>query len=322
MFYPQKSERLDFSPLHHQPGLASDQPSLNTDHIKNTWFILPSNDGEARRACEILKLVGAPRVHISQQGWGAVLDREMSCLDWSQAQGASKVLIFEIPGKRNKNGVISCEEDFILKGMELVIIDHHYYRWVDRYRPDSSLEQLCQFIGWKPGFTDLAISTNDRSYIPGLKKMGLTNPEIYDVRIYDLIAQGYSINYIKDQMKRAPAEIARLESDKAGDLWIIEKPDIERSFLLQELAINSDDGIVHALEIQTNKLRFSGSPAAVSKLLNLDYKKLGFKPGYACYGGGDDSGSKFWGFRPANGGKRISSEFVDDVIGIIQEFIS
>lgn len=322
MVYPSKSKRLDFSPALNHPNHLSNQTSLNQDNIQNTWFILPSNDGEAKRAIEILDAVNAPRMHISQQGWGAVLDREMSHLNWDLAKGASKVLVFEIPGKRNKNGIISTEEEFLLRGLDLVIVDHHYYKWVDRYRPESSLEQLCEYIGWQPDFTDTAISVNDRSYIPGLKKLGLSHDEIRDVRIYDLIAQGNSAQYIKEQIDRAPGEIASLEQYKKGDLWIIEKPEVERSFLLQELAIRTEDGIVHVLEIQPKKLSFSGSPTAVDKLLGLNYKNMGFRPGYACYGGGDVSGSRFWGFRPANGGKGITPEFIELVIQIIQESIT
>ena len=45
--------------------------------MRNTLFIVPKNDGEAKRALEILEALEAPHVLVSEQGWGATLDKEV-----------------------------------------------------------------------------------------------------------------------------------------------------------------------------------------------------------------------------------------------------
>ncbi|MCB9229142.1 MAG: hypothetical protein H6618_05980 [Deltaproteobacteria bacterium] len=302
-----------------RPPDPSVQTSLNKDLLRESWFILPCNDGEALRSGQILAAAGATRLHISDQAWGATLDRELPHLNWQHAEGARRVVIFEIPGKHDRYGVSETENLFCREGLELVIIDHHTYHRVDRYCPESSLEQLCQLIGWQLSFAEQAIAVNDRSYIPGLKRLGLNRSEILAVRDFDYTAMGYHQAEIQEQRSRVPEALDYWKQRKRGALWVLEKPAVIRHFLLEELAVSAPDGIVNVLEISPDKLSFSGSPDVVRLLLDFDYRAFGPDSAYFCYSGGDPEGSRFWGFRPRHKSKKIPRSLIERLISDIRK---
>ena len=295
-----------------QDLIEKNKANINIKLLQETFFVIPVNDGEAKRACQILEALEAPYLRKSKQRWGATLDQEWHASDWLIPKGIKRILVFEMPAEKPKNSLVSLEEEIINMGYELVIIDHHHYWWVDRYQKLSSLEQLCHFINWPINFTDLAIATNDRSYIPGLKKLGLSNEEILEVRKYDLIAQGYTEKKITELINKAPDLTKTLR--KCGSLWILDKLDFDRSFIIQELALMTASGLANVFEIRTKGLRFSGSPKVVNRLLTLDFCNFGFKKGYICYGGGDETLSKYWGFRPKYAHEKIKENFVKEII--------
>ncbi|MFK7823266.1 MAG: hypothetical protein AB8G05_03860 [Oligoflexales bacterium] len=297
-----------------QTLLRANEKIVDQDFLRTSFFILPCNDGEAKRSCDILLGLKAPFIHISRQSWGATLDKEWSKISWNHPNSIKRVLIFEMPGQRSVGSEIELESNIENMGLELKIIDHHYYRWVNRYQQKSSLEQLCESINWPLDWTDKAIAVNDRSYIPGMKQLGLSQDEIIQVRTYDLKAQGFKPDYIAGQMAKAPEVIEQLQNQKRGDLWVLQGAPLERIFILQELALQSPSGLSHVLEIGPKKLSFSGSPQVVNCLLGLDYTKFGFAKGYTCYGGGDDSFSKFWGFRPRYSHESIRKNFVEEML--------
>ena len=82
---------------------------------------------------------------------------------------------------------IATEEKLREKGLNVIIVDHHYYNEIDRRQDLSSLEQIMELVNWPANQVDMAIAVNDRSYIPGLKEMGLSEEEIRKVRKFDLI---------------------------------------------------------------------------------------------------------------------------------------
>ena len=185
-------------------------------------------------------------------------------------------------------------------GIDVDIVDHHHYSWVDRYHCASSLEQLCAKIGWKMDERDLAIAVNDRSHICGLKKMGYSATQIRHIRRYDMMAQGHGSSYIEKQIALAHTLLPPLEKAKIEDLWIFRNVRAHSAVLLQEIALRSPYGMVHVFEIRPHKLGFSGKPAVVDQLLREDFSRHGCRDGYSSYGGGDSSLSKFWGFKPAH----------------------
>ena len=292
--------------------IEKNSQQVDRDLIKDTFFVIPLNDGEAKRACEILAALKAPHVRISKQKWGATLDKEMELSDWAIPSQVKRVLIFEMPGKLAKADEESAENKIRNSGFDLEIIDHHHYWWVDRYHRKSSLEQLCEYVNWPLSSIDLAIATNDRSYIPGLKKLGLSRDEIIGVRTYDYLAQGYKLQNIDKNLKLAHEVIDHLE--RKGDLWILKGQKVDRSFIVQELALRTEDGVANIFEIKPRALRFTGNPKVVDRFLNLDFCNFGFQKGYLCYGGGDKTLSKFWGFRPKYSHENITQTFIDEMI--------
>jgi hypothetical protein len=265
------------------------QTSLNWDLINSTLFVVPDNDGEARRALSILKSINAPYVIRSKQRWGATLDKEK--IDIELLQKMKSVAIFEIPGLYEENQIREL-------GPEVIILDHHKYANIDRRQPLSSLEQLAELIGWRLSDLDYALAVNDRGYIPGLRKLNLNEAQIYAIRVYDLIAQGLSLSEVLTQIRNAKALIPGIQ--KMGSIFLLpEAPGIDEGILKQELAILSSDGMISALLLNNGKIGFTGDPKIVQKLLEFDFTTLGFRPGtYSQYGGGDPDASMFFGFKP------------------------
>lgn len=297
------------------PADLSCQQQIESDYLHNTLFILPDNDGEAKRAIQILTALKAPHIHVSQQKWGATLDKEWQLIDQAVLSKVKRVAIFEIPGTAAGKGEIIAAEQLICdRGLALDIIDHHYYDWVDRYRPESSLEQLCAKIGWQMSAIDIAIAINDRSYIPGLISLGLNEAQIRAYRTFDLLAQGKPLADIQKQQRKCQSLTEELKKTKRGNLWIIDQLRVDRAVLLQELALKSPDGLIQVFEMRPRKLGFSGNPEVCAHLKALDFASLGYPYEAFNYGGGDGTVSGFWGYKPKNPKYPFSSHFRRDIL--------
>lgn len=301
---------------------ANAQQGLNRRYIDTTLFILPNNDGEAKRAIQILRAVNAPFLHVSSQKWGATLDAEWPEIDQSVLGRVETVTIFEIPGTAGQKGdPIATEDELRGKGLKVEIIDHHYYDWVDRYQPVSSIEQLCDKIGWQMSAVDMAIAINDRSYIPGLISLGYQEKHIRAIRAFDLIAQGKSMSEITKQQRKCQTVIGELRKTKRGNLWIIEQLKVDRAILLQEISLSSPDGLIQVFESRPRKLGFSGHPEICEKLLTMDFASLGYPYEAFNYGGGDGTVSKFWGYKPKNPKYPFPSHFRHDILERITTYM-
>ncbi len=304
------------------PEDVARQCRLRLDYINQTFFIIPHNDGEAVRCCQILRAVQAPFLHVSRQSWGATLDKEwpkinFASLDKSQVKN---IMILEIPGLADHPGaLIAKEAELVELGFQLDIIDHHHYQWVDRYKTVSSLEQLCDLIGWEMNDDDIAIAVNDRSYIPGLKALGLGKEAIRKVRQFDLVSQGNNTNYIDRHIKLAREWIPKLREEKRGDLWILDHPDVKQTYVSQELSIDDPKGYIQMFEIKGHKLGYSGRAEIVDMLLRSDFTKWESQTGpLKNYGGGDGVNAKFWSIKTAENRKSIPRAMADEVLGMIQ----
>lgn len=309
------SEDIDLATLDITAADLARQDRIDSDYLASTLFILPDNDGEAKRAIQILTALKAPYLHISQQKWGATLDREWPLVDKAVLAKVKGVAIFEIPGTADAKGAaIPAEQAIIALGLRLDIIDHHYYDWVDRYENESSLEQLCAKIGWQMSRIDYAIAVNDRSYIPGLVALGYNERQIRAFRNFDLIAQGKPLADIAKQQRKCQVVADELKAAKRGNLWVIENLRVDRAILLQELALKSPDGLIQVFEMRPRKLGFSGHPGICAALLSLDFAALGYPYDAFNYGGGDGKVSGFWGYKPKNPKYPFSSHFRHDIL--------
>lgn len=317
----QFAELFFISPEH----LAA-QTGLDNEVINETLFVLPHNDGESARCCQILRALKAPHIHVSKQKWGATLDREWNNLhpETYDPEQIKTILIFELPGIAPAMGdVIASEARLNQMGFEVKIIDHHYYHWVDRFNPLSSLEQFCQYIGWQMNQDDLAIAINDRSYIPGLKKRGWPLDYIRKVRLYDLLAQGNNNNYIERQLQIARDWIPILRTKRRGELWVLADPTIKQPYVVQELSLQVDDGLVHTFEIKPHRLGFSGRTEIVDWLLTQDFSKWHHAAGgLITYAGGDGIDSKYWGAKTKSEGKALPAGMAEEVLDMILQELS
>jgi esterase len=273
--------------------ITAAKKQIDREILDDTFFIVPNNDGEASRALDILYALEAPHIHMSKQKWGATLDKEsLPSVEALKERGVKRIAVFEIPGP--------VEEEKLRKaGFEVIHIDHHSYQGdiLDRRRSESSLEQLMSLINWPMSRTDEALAVNDRGYIPGLKKMALTEDEIRQIRKYDLIAQGRTEQEIDTEIRNAHALIPKLP--QRHGVYILDRVNADEAILRQELAIQSKDGLVSTLAVRPDKVGFSGNPEIAQKLLKTKFENFGYESGsFDQYGGGDPQASMFFGFKP------------------------
>ena len=278
--------------------LQAQRARVDWDYLRQTLFVLPYNDGEAVRAMQILRALPAPYVLCSQQRWGAVLDKEMPAV-WASLNTTIKtVCIVEIPGEEvDAAGRLKCEQKLRQRGLQVDIIDHHFYHWIDRTHELSSLEQLCAKINWQLSDFDVHVAVNDRAWIPGLLALGLSTKQINTVRAFDLQAQGHLLEKIVAHTEAAQRLLAAGRLQAEGGVYVLEKSMINSAVLSQELALRHKDGKVNIFIGREHKVSFSGQPTAVDALRQIDLSTLGYPSPYTTYGGGDGRFSKFFGLK-------------------------
>lgn len=292
--------------------VASRYHELNWKFINETLFVVPHNDGESWRASAILEAIGAPHLRLSRQKWGAKFELEK--IPRNALDGVKRILTFEMPGPE-------AEAAFRARGYEIVVIDHHVYEGLNRYRTESSLEQLCEKIGWRPTPEDGWISVNDRSFVPGMKSAGLSVEAIRTIRRFDYLAQGNTYGKLK-----ADAVVAEV---RAGELvpqhGYYSMIDEDVAFVREALAIKSPDGVVNVFEVDRRgaggRLGFSGDPRVVDALLGVDFTKFGYEKGsFAAYSVGNPP-SKLYGFKPKSPPRGSDRLVPDAVVEAIENLI-
>ena len=279
-------------------NVQAQRARVNWDYLRHTLFVLPANDGEAVRAGQILQALPAPHMHISQQRWGAVLDKEMPALRAKLTPAIKTVCVVEMPGQElDATGQLCSEQELQARGLQVDIIDHHRYDWIDRTHPLSSLEQLCAKINWQLSEFDLHIAINDRAWIAGLLAHGLTLAQIRAVRDFDLQAQGHKADKIAAHTQAAQRWLEAGNVQAQAGVYVLTKSRINSAILSQELALRHKDGLVNIFEGRKRKFHFSGQPAVVEVLLAINYRALGYPVPYVTYSGGDARFSQFFGLK-------------------------
>ena len=278
--------------------LRVQREQVDWDYLRRTLFVLPYNDGEAVWAVQILRALPAPHILCSQQRWGAVLEKEMPALRASLNAAIKTVCIVEIPGHEvDAMGQLKCEQELRSRGLQVEIIDHHFYHWIDRTHRLSSLEQLCAKINWQLSDFDLHVAVNDRAWIPGLVALGLSIEQIRAVRNFDLCAQGHAVEKIVAHTEAAQYLLNSGQLQVQDGVYVLEKSGINSAVLAQELALRHEGGTVNIFEGRKHKVNFSGHPVAVDALRRMDCSTLGYPVLHITYGGGDGRFSKFFGLK-------------------------
>jgi esterase len=265
--------------------------------LEETLFVIPANDGEAVRAHQILHSLEAPYVILSRQGWGATLDKEK--LPKGLLDKVKNVAVFEMPH-------LQTEEKLKGFGKNVIIFDHHAYKVVDRRADKSSLQQLMDYLNLKMDKVDNIIATNDHSYIPGLKEIGLTKEEIYKIRKYDRLSQGHPLKLVEETMEDAVKQVALVKAGRASKvlsfkdgIYILHEGG-DKGTILAELNIQAVKGeIVNLFELRNGGVGFSGSPKVVKKLYNTNFEEFGYESkDILKYIYGDDKHAMSFRFRP------------------------
>ncbi len=243
---------------------------------KETTFILPDNDGEARTMGDLLRRIGAPDIRVSKQAWGARLDKEPE----AALQGLKHtVVVAEMPSPE-------VEAKLRAAGHEVVVIDHHDYGDLKRANPKSSIEQLADRLGVGLGRFEQAVAINDRGYIFGLidSPLRFSPEEIRRVREHDLSSQGYQESdfaecrkALANKVVAGDVTIVAMEGSKTGylsDLFTLEDPKKVRNLLI----VCHKDGVPY-------EVNFYGDPKRAQAL----------KDALGGWAGGDPSRSMYWG---------------------------
>jgi len=144
-------------------------------------LICPRNDLESATIMSVAKRIGID-VRESPQSRGGKLGNEPV----GNLLGLKKtVVIVELPDP-------GTEEILRRQGHEVIVIDHHDAPGLNRWRPESSLEQFCELVG-EPMADDLwKVAVNDRDFIPGLARMGVSYEEMEEIGSRERDATGVS----------------------------------------------------------------------------------------------------------------------------------
>lgn len=133
--------------------------------------ICPRNDLES---AEILRIATERGLDVreSDQLWGGTLGREPAnnLLNLRRV-----VVVVELPD-------VEAEVRLRLAGHEVIVIDHHNYFGLLRWKPQGSLEQFCNLLGHPMTRELWEVAVNDQDFIPGLFNMGLSYEEMEKVR--------------------------------------------------------------------------------------------------------------------------------------------
>lgn len=175
---------------------------MKTTDFNNITLIVPRNDLESQTIISIAEKLGFSDIRVSEQSWGAQLEREPE----QNLQNLKKeVWIVEIPGP-----VIETRLQY--DGHKLFIIDHHAYEKIDRWNEKSSLEQFALKCKYDLTCEEKWIAINDRGYLWELADNNVPFGDIQRIRRMDYHAQGWAENDFVDNKKELD-QIKKLIND-------------------------------------------------------------------------------------------------------------
>jgi len=197
---------------------------------KKTLLVVPSNDTEAILIADISEKIGL-EVYRSSQPHGARLEKETGFLKFIKNGNFSQIVIVEMPG-------LKIEKKIRDLGLELTIIDHHYYTNLDRAHDLktgnvllSSLEQFLKIfritdeklrsIGMNPKMVR-GVGVMDRGYVWALYDLGWKKSEVKKLLAYQKkIMKEITSDQIEKRKKNA-AQTAWKNRKRWQGFWIIQ----------------------------------------------------------------------------------------------------
>lgn len=163
---------------------------------KKTLVITPVNDREGKEIKGILEKLGMDYLgynNPSRSGMSENFFNEIVA-KLKEKNKYRRLVLIELPPREYLN-------KFQSLGIEIVLIDHHYYKDMDLWHPLSSLEQFAELVGYDLTPKEKLVGVFDRAGVWGLKNFipsAEDIKEIYDVG-YENRAQVKDLNIIKTQ---------------------------------------------------------------------------------------------------------------------------
>ena len=257
-----------------RPSDAHAGPGNQLD-LSATTFFVPKNDGEAREIVAVLRKAGATDIRVSEQSWGARLDKEPP---ESLRNLKPTVVSVEMPSPE-------LEQALAAQGHRVLTIDHHDYGPLKRSQTQTSIEQVAILAGQTLDRRQLGIAVNDRSYIFGLIDAGYAPEEIKAIRKYDLEAQGLTPQMLQQ------SEEAFAKREVHGTLTVIRTPLSRVGYISDLQTIASGNSVKDLLVISTGD---DGEPKEVNFFGNPKHVKI-LQAQLGGWSGGDPSRSMYWG---------------------------
>lgn len=189
--------------------------------MENRIWILPKNDLESVEIANMLEN-SEEKYFITNQGWGA---------SWGNLESK---LIEDLKPFIN--------QDTLIYGIELIgkcpfsnfiNIDHHIFV-EDRYKPESSIEQVANILGIELNQRQNFIARNDAEYIPGMikygKSLGMSDKEIDEI-VKEIRAEERAISrkVTPEQEQESQRALEEMEFNKDLNLCVVRQSHSEPS---------------------------------------------------------------------------------------------
>lgn len=150
---------------------------------KNTTLICPANDLESVTILAIARRYGMDVIEVAG-GWGTKFTPEIIPNSKIEAL-RENIIIVELPGDE-------IEDTLRAAGKKVFRVDHHEYggQTIRGANRASSLEQFARLIGHELTREEWEIAINDRDFLPGLSRAGVSLGRAMHLRQQELAIRG------------------------------------------------------------------------------------------------------------------------------------
>jgi len=199
---------------------------------KNTSLICPCNDLESQTILKIGQQLGLD-VHQIDGEWGLTLETALNQIA-QPAQLREQVITIELPDHKGLAPLQSL-------GKQVYVIDHHQYSAEEVVTPlPSSLEQFATLLDYPLNQEEYEIAINDRDFLPGLSKAGVSLERAKLLRQQELELRGQV-----DNMQAAKKFVTQHKRD-LKDLQIVLAPEQYAGVMLEAAQLPTDEAYIDA----------------------------------------------------------------------------
>jgi len=201
---------------------------------ENASLICPCNDLESQTILDIGQRLGLD-VHKIDGGWGITLETALNQIA-QPAQLRDHVITIELP---EFNGLEPLQQ----LGKQVHVIDHHQYSAeagkVVTPLP-SSLEQFAALLDYDLTEEEYQIAVNDRDFLPGLSKLGVSLEQAQSLRQQELELRG------KVETMQAAKAFVTEHKRELDDLRLVLAPEEDAGVMLEAAQWPTDEAYTDA----------------------------------------------------------------------------